>query len=303
MNTATTQSHRSPAEVVDRFQGLLEAQGLSVADAAQKIGCTSEALTDALEGREGGGTDWVLTAMLRELREPGAARFAGLPIFTLTSVAQRILGALKAAQTEGQLLVVGGVAGLGKTTAVRAYVEHQPAVTYLVAGPGSTPRAVLQDVALAVGASPAGTVRRLTQTIGRALSEGGQLLCVDDSDWLIQDTGQALRVAWDRARCGLAFVCTPAWARKLDGRDLGTLSQLRDRALHVQLSGCTGADIELLLQGEQIEKRARRRIVEIAMGSARRALLLAAEAKKLGAGRITKMHVDIASAMLLPAGA
>jgi len=114
------------------------------------------------------------------------------------------------ARIEGEIAVVMGDAGVGKTTAAHAYAEKhvEDGVVLITANSVYSTRALLTDLADAMGIEH--SRYRLTSEILRMVAERAPVqIIVDEADQLRTRTLEVLRTLWDRSGCSVVLVGLP----------------------------------------------------------------------------------------------
>jgi len=284
----------TPAEVMAAYRARMETRGMDVADAARELGYSRTYMEEIFRGAHAGKEDKAASRMLRVMQRGRERRSRPRPAFKHTSVADRVLGALAVAR-QGELVVIAGPAGIGKTTAAQEFAAREPAVTYILGALAGTPRAMASRLDR-TGLAGDFRTSSLLDIIGREGRGSDHLFIVDDCDYLPMASVQILRTVWDHAQhgVGIAMLCTSAWLPRLQKRGSATLQQFLSRLAHVErLPGCSPADLELLLEGRGLDRKVQRRIVEAAQGSARRALgIVEAAERARGGEQLTVADVD-----------
>ena len=200
---------------LDAFKAEIEATGCSVAQASREIGrgagqgVLSLWMREKYEGDVAGVTErvrrWVETrrdAAERSTAEIDVDRHLDL------DVTLRIQSALAVAQARGDLAVIYGPSGTGKTTAVEHYCEERTAVFHARMLPDvRTLSGLLSTVAGAIGQGDehksASAARKV---IVKSLAGRGALLVVDECHHLSPLLLDMLRCLRDLSGAGVAFV-------------------------------------------------------------------------------------------------
>lgn len=183
----------------------LAESGLSQTRAAREIGIASSALSQWLQ-RKYAGNDAAVAEKLRlwldarKKRKATAVNMPPAPGYLDTPTGRRILGVLSFAQLAGDIAVIYGAAGLGKTTAAVHYAASNPNAWVVSMSPdcaGVVP--ALEEVASAIGMHdlPGGAARLRRAIVSRLRGTAG-LLIVDEAQHLSIKALECLRAVYDR---------------------------------------------------------------------------------------------------------
>jgi DNA transposition AAA+ family ATPase len=83
---------------------------------------------------------------------------------------------MRSAHLEGEVAVVYGQAGLGKTMALKQYCADNPDAVLIEADPSFTAQVLLRHIARAIGANPTGTLHELFEAVVERLQDSGRLI-------------------------------------------------------------------------------------------------------------------------------
>ena len=261
-------------ETVRRVREAIEPAGLSQAAAAKEIGISDSALSQWLAGKYGGDVAAVDAKAARWLkarreREGFSRVLPAPPEWVETKTANRIIAGLGYAQLAGDIAVIHGGAGVGKTVAARRYAARQPSVWLATVTAGR--RALgscLQLVARACGLRPGHRrIADLEEAVAARVAGTSGLLVVDEAQHLSVRALESLRGIHDATGTGLALLGgDPLYARMAGGRVSADLAQLHSRVGKlVRLRQPATEDVEALLAAWDVSvKRVRRTALEIA---------------------------------------
>lgn len=191
------------------------------------------------------------------------------PAFVDTPTSARVIDALRYAQVAGDIAVVYGGAGLGKTTSINRYSETASNVFHATMSPASASVVTaLEEVAEAVGASGAvGGAAKLHRAICRKLAGSQGLLVIDESQHLSVAALDQIRSIHDATGIGIALVGNEqVYARMTGGNRAAYLDRLYSRiGKRVRLVRATKDDINSLIKAWGIEDgKCRQQLVDIA---------------------------------------
>ena len=286
--------------------------GLSQARSALEIGISDSALSTWLAEKYRGDSAAVAAkarAWLKAVRRRAAleARLPDAPAWIETESALRVGAVLGYAQMAGDMALVHGGAGTGKTVAARRFAEGRATVWYLEATSGARSlTSCLERVARATGArSESRRAAGLEDAIAGRLRGTRGLLVIDEAQHLALPALEALRGLHDACGVGLALVGGERLHDRLaDQRRATERAQLVSRiGRRLRLPAPTGGDVDALLAGWGLDAEALRRQ---AMEIARRPGGLRNLTKRLrmaalfagGAGKIGWAHLSAAGTEL-----
>ena len=242
----------------------LEAGGLSQAAAAREIGFSDSTLSQWLAGKYGGDRDAVadrVTAWLAA-RADRAVLTQSLPEppgWIETPSAVRIDAALGYAQLVGDIAVIYGGAGMGKTMTARRYAAKRPNAWIATMTPATQALGPCLDrVSEACGIrTPGGRAARLEANLReRVPGKARGLLIVDEAQHLGLRALESLRGLHDATGAGLALVGNErVYTRLTGGRRAAEFAQLFSRiGKRVRLTQVDKGDVDALLDawGEKL---------------------------------------------------
>ncbi|MDE0034336.1 MAG: AAA family ATPase [Deltaproteobacteria bacterium] len=214
-NLCLASEARSGDPIVDACRAEMDAGGLSIAAAAKEMGrgVSTATLSRWLSGQYDGDVAAVTARVERWLRTREEARrrdltAAGLDRHVDLGVTEEVAAVLSHAQAAGDVVLIHGRSGSGKTWAVRRYCQTRSAAHHLtVTGAVVTLSGLLTRVADAVGAGnrhPSGLAAE-TAAVER-LQDRRALLCVDEAHHLRPQLLDELRCVRDLSGAGLALI-------------------------------------------------------------------------------------------------
>ena len=238
----------------ERARAAFAAGELSQARAAIEIGISDSALSQWLSRKYSGSDDAVSAAVQRwiETRVARARLTESLPAdpeWFSTPSAEIIMAGLSYAQMAGDICLVYGSPGVGKTRAARHYATQYANVWVAQMFPTCTLWSCLDRTARAVGlrASHARSSRIEADLIERLNGSRG-LLVIDEAHLLGARALEELRSLHDATGTGLALVGNPLLFSRLTGHRAEQFEQLYSRiGKIVRLPRTTVADADALL--------------------------------------------------------
>jgi len=260
MRLGTVKGSSGPALVEDlreEARAELEAVGLSQAQAAREIGISDSALSQWMSGKYRGDAAAV-DGKVRRWLDSRAERAAFIeqlppaPAWVATPTAKRIEAGLVYAQVAGDIAVIYGGAGLGKTSTARWYASNWPNAWIATMTPATQALApCLERVLEACGVRESGGRAARLETALRTRVNGARgLLIVDEAQHLSLRALEALRGLHDATGAGLALLGNElVYTRLTGGRRSAEFAQLFSRVgKRVRLNQVEDGDVDALLK-------------------------------------------------------
>ncbi len=170
-----------------------------------------------------------------------------------TFAVNKVNKACRIAHIESKIVVITGDAGVGKTVAVKKYVEENPDVIHIEVIPYYTAKDVMSDIHRAVGYNGEGRLVDMFKHVCEKLKDTNRLLLVDEAELLPYRGLEMLRRLYDLTGIGLALVGMPKLIRNMKGKG-GEYKQLYSRvAVHAEIPSLKNyetadSDIEILVK-------------------------------------------------------
>jgi DNA transposition AAA+ family ATPase len=192
----------------------------------------------------------------RAAREQAQAELPAAPPFVLTDTAEKIQNAISYAHHAGDIVLIYGGAGVGKTETIRDYVGTHSGVCLVTFTPAhNTLRSALNSIASCVGVQ----VRRETNftfdAICRALKERQGLLIIDEAQHVNANTLDMIRAIHDRTGCGIVYSGNEMVYTNLTGGDRAAyLDRLSSRVgMRLAIKRATATDARQIAQAWGID--------------------------------------------------
>lgn len=236
---------------------------LTQAEIGRQSGISSTRLNQWLKGRYPGDNEALETDLARwidsyQTRQLESRALPQAPSWVPTPSSERVLAALGYAQLAGDVAVIYGGAGLGKTSTIEQYRRQSPNVWIATMSPctaGAVP--ALEEVAEALGIEPGtgGGAGRLQRSIIKRMRGTMGLLIIDEAQHLSVAALDATRALHDATGLGLALVGNEAvYARMTGGNRAAYLDRLYSRiGKRVRLTRSTKGDIDALIDAWHVE--------------------------------------------------
>jgi len=226
---------------MEKVRDYLEKSGMSANSLAKGAGYTAAALSQWLAGKYTGDNAKVEAALLAFIdRQNGKTPSV---VFVKTSAVRKVRDVADVCRADGDIGLVCGGAGTGKTTACKHYAQNNHGVVYISANDGITAKEFFEDLAKEFSLSDCGTIHRYFTAIKNSLNRKNRMIIVDEADRLPFRALSLLRSLFDETGCGLVLVGTERLKANVEGkgRDRSKYEQLYSRIGMYQKTG--GSDI------------------------------------------------------------
>lgn len=213
----------------EKLQAYMQQNGMTQKQVANAIGKSITVVNQYLKGIYAGKVDEVDEAVARLLGRQNdkvvERRFNSE--FVSTYAAERCLDAVAIAHIEGEISVVTGAAGLGKTKALKRYVELNPETLLIEVEPSCSPKVLLKTLCQQLGLNETGLNHELfTRVCGKLAAD--RLIIVDEAELLSTKSLEYIRRIHDLTGCGVVLAGMPRLIVNLKGK-YGELAQLYSR--------------------------------------------------------------------------
>lgn len=261
--------------------------GMNQTQVAQALGVSNAVISQYLKGvykgKVGDVDDAVRRLIGRHKDKVVEQKFNA--DFVSTLVARRCLDVIHFAHVEGDINVITGAAGLGKTQALKEYVKQNPDVILVEVEPSCSPKVLLKTLCAELSLNENGLNHELFSRITQKLCFG-RLIVVDEAELLSTKSLEYLRRIHDLTGCGVVLTGLPRLIINLKGKH-GELAQLYSRVgLSCEL-GNTLIEEDIALLAESGLGTSEHNVVlfKASQGNARRLNKL-----MRGAIRVSEMH-------------
>ncbi|HGY2368678.1 AAA family ATPase [Citrobacter portucalensis] len=209
---------------------LMGRKGYSQTQVARAMGKSPAVINQYLQGKYAGDVrsidELARSFIAREADKEKSRRITSRFISTVTS--RKGMEVIRLAHLDGDLNVIYGAAGLGKTMILREYAAQHRDALLIEADPGYTARVVLEELCSLLGLSKRGNMHELSESCISALRESGRLLMVDEAENLPYRALETLRRIHDKSGIGLILAGMPRLIINLKGKR-GEYQQLYSR--------------------------------------------------------------------------
>lgn len=209
---------------------LMSRKGYSQTQVARAFGKSPAVVNQYLQGKYQGDVDSIdelaRSFIAREADKEKSRRITPRYIPTVTS--RKGIEVIRLAHLDGEINVLYGAAGLGKTMILREYASRHHDALLIEADPGYTARVVLEELCGLLGLSKRGNMHELSEACIAALRDSGRLLMVDEAENLPYRALETLRRIHDKAGIGVVLAGMPRLIINLKGKR-GEYQQLFSR--------------------------------------------------------------------------
>lgn len=209
---------------------LMTRKGYSQTQVAVAIGKSTAVINQYLQGKYAGDVpaiDALARSFInREVEKEKSQKITARFVPTVTS--RKGMDVIRYAHLDGDLNVIYGAAGLGKTMILREYAAQHRDALLIEADPGYTARVVLEELCGLLGISKRGNMHELSEACIAALRDSGRLLMVDEAENLPYRALETLRRIHDKSGIGLVLAGMPRLIINLKGKR-GEYQQLYSR--------------------------------------------------------------------------
>ena len=212
----------------EQLRVYMDAHGLTQQQTAAKLDVSPATINQYLQGKYKGDTA-ALNGKVAQLIARGREKAKAVNIgFVPTKTAAHIQEAAALAHALGEIYIVIGEAGLGKTVALREYAAQHKDVLLIEVEPTYNAKAVLQTLMAALGLQPVRTNHDMMMAITDRLRGSERLIIADEAELLGHKPLEILRRIHDLSGVGLVLAGMPRLRANLRGAH-GEYKQLFSR--------------------------------------------------------------------------
>ncbi|EBF0135681.1 ATPase [Salmonella enterica] len=216
--------------IKEKLIQLLEGTGYTQKKVATKTGLSTAVISQYLKGVYNGNIrniENVLADFIRR-EEERARRQEVKESFVHTRLADLALGLISNTHMDGDIGVIFGPAGMGKSMVLRQYASTSKGVILIEADPGYTAKVLLQELCVRLGVKKTGNIHELSEECIQALTGTGWVVLVDEAELLPYRALEVLRRIHDRSGVALVLAGMPRLLINLKG-SRGEYAQLYSR--------------------------------------------------------------------------
>lgn len=213
---------------IELLQSFKESQNLSQARLATMLGVSPAVISQYLQGKYEGDVD-TLDKKVCELVERTNSRKVDIKGgFVIINSARKTLRVCEDAHTLGDIRLVIGEAGLGKTMAIKEYAENTKGVVLIESEPTFSPKILLAELCQKLGIIPSRNNHDNLSAIKSKLKDSGRLIIIDEAELLTYKCLEIIRRIHDMTGVGVVLAGMPKLIANLKGKS-GEYKQLYSR--------------------------------------------------------------------------
>lgn len=229
----------------------MEEEGTTQAAIGRAIGYSGSTISQYLDGIYKGDVSAVEKAVAEYIaleQERKSAPKIRIPYVQITA-AKKVYDFSRSAHRDGEICVIAGDPGLGKTEALRHYRDKYPKkVAYVMAYKGLNVRTLVGKIHMAFfGGDGSGNKTDMIEELCDKLRDANRCILVDQAEYLNLTSLETLRHVHDMTECGLVLAGTNKLQENLRGRNKN-LAMLYSRVRRaVRLDKLTPEDVEKIV--------------------------------------------------------
>ncbi|MEG9490727.1 AAA family ATPase [Mannheimia indoligenes] len=252
---------------------LMDSKGYQQKQVAQLLGVSVATVSLYLKGEYNGNVA-EMDRKVSELIERDKAKVVEAkynPVFVATHTAKRGMDVMRFAHIEGEINVIYGSAGLGKTQMMKEYARRHSSAMLIEVDPSCTPKVLLRKIAEVVGANARGVNNELLDSIVSKLKDSERLLMIDEAELLSTRSLEFIRRIHDLTGVGVVLAGMPRLLINLKGKN-NELAQLYSRvAFALDLGNALSEDdLGLLVKSALGTSEFNAPLIKASNGNARR---------------------------------
>lgn len=213
-----------------QLKDFMATRGLQQKQVAQMLGISISTVSLYLKGGYSGNVkeidDKVEAMIARHKDKVVEARYNSEFVRTLS--ARKGMEVMKIAHVEGEINVIYGAAGLGKTQMLKQYARENSGAMLLELEPSCTPKVLLKKIGNAAGVNPRGNNNEMFESLVDKLKGSERVLLVDEAELLSTRSLEFIRRLHDLTGIGVVLVGMPRLIINLKGKN-NELAQLFSR--------------------------------------------------------------------------
>lgn len=261
----------SQAVLVQQVQAVAQELGINQTQLAKQIGVGASVLNQWVAEKYKGSNEKVTAAAKRWLLAQERGQEIPVfepPKFVETPTATKIMDVLTDAQTNGELAVIYGGAGVGKTEAIKAYVGQSNNVWHVTMSPAAASAGnCLDEICCSLGIDAGGRAVKAQRALIKFLKDSHGILIPDEAQHLSTSALETLRSIFDMTGVGMVLVGNDSvYAKLTGGRRAAEFAQLYSRiGQRLKIVKPTRADVLAIIEAWHVEdKESKSLLVEIA---------------------------------------
>lgn len=239
-------------ELREEIKSLISGDKYSIAGISRAVDLSSSAVSQWLNDKYTGNKEKVETALRAWLvteRERKALGSRGMT-FVETENAKRIFSIAGICAVEGDVGVVYGPAGLGKTISAQKYALDNPGCIYIEVDPSFSALSLVKEIHSRLGGDGKGGLFDIFKDVLHRLNGTSRLIIVDQAEILPVKGIELLRSINDKTGCGILLLGMDQLRNNIRGVR-GQFAQLSSRiGVSIRLKELKDEEIQLLVQAK-----------------------------------------------------
>jgi len=249
------------AAIRDELNVLLKKREITAALVSREANVSSATLSLFLKDQYSGRNDRI-AARLRTWIDTWKRRVESQdqiqkgPGYIHTPTAEKILSALDYAHMAGDMALIYGGAGIGKTETLKEYVRNNAGICFAtMTSANKTVATALTEIAKCVGVPPKRNNSMLFDAICVAIKDQRGLLIIDEAQHLGAQALDIIRAIHDKTGCGIVLVGNEQVYSRISGG--GTRAEYLDRlysrvGMRLELGRSTEGDAHALAEAWKV---------------------------------------------------
>jgi len=257
------------ADIRARINALIESGEVNAAQISREANVNSSTLSQFRARKYAGRNELIAERLLTwmetyQRRKEARRQIAEGPGFVLTRTAGQVLDTLTYAHMAGDIVLIYGGAGTGKTEALREYTRNNAGVCLSTMTPAhATVATSLREIGKCIGVQPRRDNAALFDAICQGLADQRGLLIIDEAQHLGTKALDQIRSIHDRVGCGIALVGNEQVYGRMTG---GTRAEYLDRlysriGMRTRLGRVLEADARAIASAWGIEDQTAQRLL------------------------------------------
>lgn len=245
-----TKNHIHDSELEAELSRCMLERGFTQSAVARGLGISDSALSQWRSGHYKGDVnnlEHAIKGFLQRDAERAKNRRISLP-FTMTSVAAKVFEAARMSHLDGDIGVVVGPAGIGKTTGVKEYARRNSDVVLIEADLAYTAKELFREIHRKLGFDGSGSINQMKNDVINKLKGAGRLIIVDEAEHLPVRALDLLRRVNDKAGTGILFCGLKRFMDNLRLKQADFAYLYTRVGFKVALKPLQGRDIETIVQ-------------------------------------------------------
>lgn len=247
----TTKNHIHDSQLQAELSRCIQERGFSQRKVAQAIPISDSALSQWMGSHYMGdvkGLEQAIKGFLQRDYERAQNRKVTLP-FIMTGNAAKVFEAARMCHLDGDIGVIVGAAGIGKTMAVKEYTLRNSDVVLIEADLGYTAKELFREIHIKLGFDGTGSINQMKNDVIDKLRGAGRLIIVDEAEHLPVRALDLLRRINDKAGTGILFCGLKRFMENLRLKQADFAYLYTRVGFKVALDALQGRDIEVIVQG------------------------------------------------------